>query len=135
MDISLCAFSTKTNELQYAAANRPLYLIRKNGAEKVEEIKANKTAIGSITQIDYEFTNHTIQLERGDIFYLFSDGYADQFGGDKQKKLTTKKFKEILLLIKDKPMQEQEEYLDKYILNWRNTLEQVDDLLVIGVRV
>ena len=134
MDISLCAFNTKTNELQYAAANRPLYLIKKDAAE-VEEIKANKTAIGSITQIDYEFTNHSIQLQTGDVFYLFSDGYADQFGGSKEKKLTTKKFKEILLSLKNQPMQQQGDYLSNYIVTWRHKLEQVDDLLIIGVRV
>ena len=134
MDISLCTFNTKTNQLQYAAANRPLYLIKNDGAE-VEEIKANKTAIGSITETNYEFTNHTLQLQPGDVFYLFSDGYADQFGGNKQKKLTTKKFKEILLSLKKEPMSQQEYYLNTYMLNWRGNLEQVDDLLVIGVRV
>jgi serine phosphatase RsbU (regulator of sigma subunit) len=144
MDIALCALNTKTNELKYAGANRPLWIIKRtenttssptNTAFQLEELKADKTAIGGYTELDHEFTTNTCQLKKGDSFYIFSDGYIDQFGGEKGKKLTTKRFREKILSLQNESMQEQETHLDEYITSWRNTLEQVDDLLVIGVRV
>ena len=139
MDVSLCAIPTalhKKNHMQikYAGANRPLWLI-KNNATEVEEIKATKHAIGGLTADEQIFEEHKIDLQKGDSFYLFSDGYADQFGGPNRKKLMTKKFKEILLSIQHLSMPKQQEYLGNFIDEWRGNNEQIDDILVIGVRV
>ena len=134
MDIALCSVDTENCIIQYVAANRPIYIIRK-GNTNVEEIKATKKAIGGFTEDAQHFETHEIKLQQGDTFYLSTDGYADQFGGEEGKKLMTKKFKEILLDIQDKTMQEQEKYLDTFADNWRGKREQIDDILVIGVRL
>ncbi len=135
MDISLVSLNLQDIiSLNYAGANRPLWIIRK-GIEEVEEIKATKKAIGGYTDDTQDFESHEIKLQKGDIFYLFTDGYADQFSGRDGKKLMTKKFKEILLTIQDKTMKEQELFLSDFIENWKSGAEQVDDILIIGVRV
>ncbi len=108
MDIGLCSLSG--NSLTYSGANRPLWIIRKDAAD-IEEIKPTKMAIGGFTGEDQLFECHTVNLQPGDTFYLFSDGYADQFGGGNGKKLSTRRFKETLLSIKNKAMHEQESEL------------------------
>ncbi|MDP2388359.1 MAG: SpoIIE family protein phosphatase [Bacteroidota bacterium] len=133
MDIAFTSINLETNFVQYAGANRPIWIIR-NGTKEVEEIKATKKAIGGFTSDDQHFDQHTIQFNTGDTFYLFSDGYADQFGSN-GKKLMTKKFREILLEIQNLPMDLQEKHLDDFIESWKKEVEQVDDILVIGVRV
>jgi len=133
MDIALCAFNIEMTNFEYAGANRPLWIIR-NGSTEIEETKATKTAIGGLTDDKQVFTKHKIEVQKGDTIYLFSDGYADQFGS-LNKKLMTKKFKEILLSIQDKPMNEQKEFLDSYIENWKGGMEQTDDILVIGIKI
>ena len=120
--------------IHYAAANRPIWIVRKNASE-MEEIKPTKRAIGGFTDDNQQFENHEIQLQEGDSFYISTDGFADQFGGATEKKLMTKKFKEILLSIQEKSMKEQEEHLNTFIEKWKNGREQIDDILVIGVRV
>jgi tetratricopeptide (TPR) repeat protein len=136
MDISLCAlhFNKVQNfvkvELQWAGANNPLWLIR-NG--EILETKADKQPIG-MDEDHHPFTNHSFTLEKGDTIYVFSDGFADQFS-PADKKLMKKNFKNVLLSIQDKNMQEQHEHLNNYIENWKGTMEQTDDILVIGVRV
>lgn len=134
MDIALCSFAPHTNTLQFAGANRPLWIIRKNSSD-IEEIKPNKIAVGGITQSEQCFDTHTLQLQQGDSFYIFSDGYADQFGGQENKKLTTKKFRRLVLSIQDKTMPEQAKALSDFAEQWKGKEEQVDDILVIGVRV
>ena len=140
MDIALCTIQKKNEEkiLYYAGANRPLWIIRK-GANEVEEIKATKTAIAGFTPDDQKFKTHEVILQAGDTFYIFSDGFADQFGGPDGKKLMTKRFKEILIKIQDMDMKAQQAFMDKTIEDWKKpnpdaTYEQVDDILVIGVR-
>lgn len=131
MDIALLTFSNE-RDLEYAGANRPLWIVRDG---KLEEIKPTKLSIGGDRygqQID--FINHSIQLQKGDTVYISSDGFADQFNND-DKKLMTRRFKEILLSIQNLPMPEQEKYLDDFIEKWKGGLEQTDDILVIGVRV
>ena len=133
MDIALCSVDIENRIVKYAGANRPFWIIR-NGQIIVEEIKATKKAIGGFTEDNQHFDTHEIKLQHGDTFYLSSDGYADTFSGQ-DKKLTTKKFKEVLLNIQEKTMQEQEKHLDDFIENWKAGVEQVDDILVIGVRL
>jgi serine phosphatase RsbU (regulator of sigma subunit)/Tfp pilus assembly protein PilF len=134
MDIAICSVNTKTRMVHYAGANRPLWFIR-NGQSVLEEIDPTKKAIGGLTDNDQHFQSHELQFQAGDTFYIFSDGYADQFGGVKTKKLMTKKLKEILLEIQTLSMPEQEKYLDNFIEAWKSGAEQVDDILIIGVRL
>jgi len=131
MDMSICALNVKTNVLQFAGAFNPLYLVRN---EQMEEIKGDKIAIGSGNNGLSEFTNNVIQLKEGDCIYLFSDGYADQFGGPKGKKFKYSKFKELLVEIHKKDMNEQHDILNRMIDDWQGDLEQIDDVCVIGLR-
>ncbi len=131
MDAAICSFDKSTNKLEYAGANNPLYLIRNN---EIIQIKADKFAIASFNPDSENYTNHEIQIEKGDVVYLFSDGYADQFGGERGKKFMYRKFRELLLEIKDKPIIEQKSILNSTIENWRGIHEQVDDILIIGVK-
>ncbi|MCE3278484.1 MAG: rapF [Bacteroidetes bacterium] len=134
MDIAICSVDTKNRLVKYAGANRPVWIIR-SGQTEVEEIKATKVAIGGLTDDEQHFATHEIQLQPGDTFYIFTDGYADQFSGKDGKKLMTRKFKEILVSLQNKTMQEQEQYLNTFIEDWKAGTEQVDDILVIGIRM
>lgn len=138
MDIALCVFDLPMQEtdgkiaMQYAGANRPLYYLNNND---LEEIKADKFPIGGLDYSDMKkFTTQTLSLQKNSTIYISTDGYADQFGQE-NKKLKTKKFKEILQTIQDKSMEEQKKHLDQFIENWRGTQEQTDDILVIGIKV
>ncbi len=134
MDIAICSVDTKNRIVKYAGANRPVWIIR-NGQTAVEEIKATKVAIGGLTNDAQHFDTHEIKLQQGDTFYICTDGYADQFSGKDGKKLMTRKLKEILVSIQNKTMQEQEQHLDNFVEDWKAGTEQVDDILVIGIRV
>jgi serine phosphatase RsbU (regulator of sigma subunit)/Flp pilus assembly protein TadD len=134
MDIALCNINLEKGSLKYSAANRPFWIIRKDSTQ-VEEIRATKKAIGGFTDDDQHFDTHEVKLLPGDTFYIFSDGYADTFSGSKNKKLTSKKFREILLSIQNRSMREQEAFLEKFIEDWKAGTEQVDDILIIGVRI
>ncbi len=125
---------THNFELKYAGANRPVWIIRK-GQTEIEEIKATKSAIGGFTENDQHFETHEIQLKQGDTFYIFTDGFTDQFGGEKGKKFSTKKFKQLLLEIQNKSMQEQKKHLVDVNNAWSLNRDQVDDILVIGVKI
>jgi sigma-B regulation protein RsbU (phosphoserine phosphatase) len=134
MDMSLCAINMSKMELEYAGANNPLYIVRQG---KLIEIKADKQSIGADMEHSEikTFTNHRFELEKGDCIYLFTDGYADQFGGPAGKKFKYKQFHEVLTDIYEYPMKEQIRILDARHEAWRGTLEQVDDILVIGFRI
>jgi serine phosphatase RsbU (regulator of sigma subunit) len=134
MDIALCSINTVNRIVKYTGANRPLWIFR-HEQRTIEEIKATKSAIGGLTLNEQTFDCHELKLQQGDTIYIFTDGYADQFGGENGKKLTTKKFKDILLSIQNKSMGDQEAYIDSFIENWKAGGEQVDDILVIGVRL
>ncbi|MBW8049357.1 MAG: SpoIIE family protein phosphatase [Cytophagales bacterium] len=147
------------HSLQFAGACNPLFIIRKNViateiyknalpffSPPLEEtqkkpgfegavIKGDKKSIGGHTELDYNFTNHKIDLKKGDTIYIFSDGFVDQFGGPDDRKFMMKSFKELLLSIQSKTMAEQKELLRKTINDWIGKGEQVDDMMVIGVRV
>ncbi len=134
MDIAICSLTPAGQQisLQYAGAHNPLWIIR-NGSNQVEEYKATKQPIGHV-DVPLSFTTHELQLHKGDTFYIFSDGYADQFGGEKGKKFKTKAFKQLLLSSQSDSLQAQCELIDEAFENWRGDLEQVDDVCVIGVR-
>ena len=133
MDMSLCCVDYENMELQYSGAFNPLYLIRNN---ELIQFKADKFPIGfRVDEVTHPFTNNIIPLQKGDTFYIFSDGYADQFGGPKGKKFMTGNFRELLIEASKQPIEKQKEFLDTTIENWRGELEQVDDILIIGVRV
>jgi tetratricopeptide (TPR) repeat protein len=142
MDASLCALDIKNKKLLWAGANNPLWIIRKNspspeelglGAEVIE-YKPDKQPIGKGYD-NKPFTTHEISLQEGDIIYLFTDGYADQFGGEKGKKMTKARFREFVLSISHLSMEQQREALLKFHDEYRGNEEQVDDICVIGVRV
>ncbi len=141
MDIAICCFEetilipnyNKNNGLKfdYAGANRSLYHIKNN---EFEETKADKFPIGGLEQNDLKkFTTHSFELKKNETIYISTDGFADQFGQN-NKKLKTKKFKDMLLSIQNKSMEEQKKHLDSFIENWRGEQEQTDDILIIGIR-
>src|SRR5688500_15188783 len=133
MDIALCSLNKNTLELEFAAAFNPLYIV---SGQELMEIKADKFPIGNLHLGEQKlFTNHTIQLKKGDSIYLFSDGFADQFGGPLNKKFKYSSFKQKLVEIQHLTMEEQKAVLDETIEKWKGIYEQVDDILVFGVRV
>lgn len=136
MDIVLCRLDRTTMRLAVAGANRPLWII-KNGV--LAEYKTEKTAIGGITPVDYQFNTENILLESGDMIYLFSDGFADQFGGEGKggggKKFTIRRLRELLTGLSQLPVEEQFVGLQTAFDGWKDGLEQIDDVLVIGIRV
>lgn len=138
MDIALCSFNKENMTLEYAGANRALWIYRKDTTDKAEIIKPDKFPIGGL-EFDFEvkrqFTNHSIQLQKDDCIYIFSDGYADQFGGEKGKKFMVANLQRTFAEITNKPMEEQYQHLRKVFTDWRGAYEQIDDVLVIGVRV
>jgi ligand-binding sensor domain-containing protein/serine phosphatase RsbU (regulator of sigma subunit) len=131
MDIALASYDKETRTLEYSGAFNPLWLIRKN---ELIETRANRYAIGLAPGIEKDFTNNEIKIENGDTIYLFSDGYADQFGGPDNRKLKVGYFKEILLGIQHLSMAEQKNHLNDFIEKWRGENVQLDDILVIGRR-
>jgi serine phosphatase RsbU (regulator of sigma subunit) len=138
MDMALCALNKKDNKhsLEFSGANNPVWIIRSNAQPTLEEIKGDKFPVGIfIGEKLNQFKSHTTELFPGDTVYVFTDGYADQFGGEKGKKFKYKPLQQLLLSIQDKSMPEQKEILDKTIVSWMGALEQVDDILIIGVRI
>ena len=132
MDIALCSISKDGKVMEYSGANNPLYLIR-NG--EIIKHNADKFAIGSFKNGEKKYTNNLIEIQKGDVIYIFSDGYADQFGGAKGKKFLYSNFRDLLIEIHNKPTSQQKEILDQRIEEWKGNYEQVDDILVFGVRV
>jgi serine phosphatase RsbU (regulator of sigma subunit) len=129
MDIALCCL--EGNTLKYAGAHNPLWIIRNS---ELIETKANKQPIGQFDNLE-PYTTHTFDLFKGDSLYIFSDGYVDQFGGDKGKKFKSKAFRELLLSIQRKTMEEQKQIIDHAFETWKGDLEQIDDVCIIGVRI
>jgi len=131
MDIALCLIDTESQILQFAGANRPLYLIRNN---ELMDLKGTKNPIG-IYPHEKAYENTDIQLIKGDLIYLFSDGYADQFGGKNEMKFMTKKLKNLLLSIHKNTLAEQKNILNETLETWQGNNEQVDDILLIGIKI
>ncbi|TXB65772.1 SpoIIE family protein phosphatase [Vicingus serpentipes] len=152
MDIALCTFDNQTGILEFSGAYNPLYIISKNnlttdkgeaiGYNMVDEnglmlfeVKADRFPIGSYSESNKKYNNNSFKLSKGDTLYLFSDGYADQFGGPNGKKFRYKQFKQLLLSINSKPMDEQKEILIDAMSEWKGKMEQVDDIIVIGTKL
>ena len=132
MDIALCIINRKEKIMQYAGANTPLYLIRN---KKLIEYRPTRNPIG-LTPIEIPFKNNEIEYQDKDIFYLFSDGFIDQFGGDDGKKFRSRRFKHMLLEIHEKPIIIQRDFIDFNLKKWMgNKHEQVDDILIFGFRI
>jgi ligand-binding sensor domain-containing protein/serine phosphatase RsbU (regulator of sigma subunit) len=136
MDMGICAINNSSNEIIFAGAMRPIYFCRDG---KLEEVAGDKVAIGTDfhdgIHKDFKFNNKKIEVQKGDAFYLSTDGYADQFGGEKGKKMMKKNFKNLLQHISHKPMSDQEKIVSDSFLEWKGNFEQVDDVLVIGYRL
>jgi len=138
MDIALCSINEENNELEFAGANRPLWIFRNNHSSEniFEPLKADKYPIGGI-EIDNKriYTNYKVPVQKGDVIYMFSDGFADQFGGIKGKKFMVGNLQKKLMEIHHLQMNEQEKILKETFFNWKGGLEQVDDILVIAFRI
>jgi serine phosphatase RsbU (regulator of sigma subunit) len=131
MDMALCVFNPRTSELQYSGANNPLYHIRN---KVLTEIKADKMPVGINAIEENSFTNHSLQLKPGDIVYIFSDGFADQFGGPLDKKFKYGPLKELLIKLSDRTMEKQRKELERVIDEWKGDNDQVDDILIFGIK-
>jgi serine phosphatase RsbU (regulator of sigma subunit)/TPR repeat protein len=137
MDASLCVYDFKNKKLTIAAANNPVWIIRNSGTEVLEvlEVKPDKMPIGKHDKDSISFTQQEIDLQSGDVIYTLTDGFPDQFGGEKGKKFMSKNLRELLATNSHLPMEEQKALLETTFKNWVGNLEQVDDVTLIGVRI
>ena len=133
MDIALCAYDNDQRILEFAGAFNPVFIMRTSS--ELQEIKGDRHAIASAVAGEKGFTKHVVQLNEGDMFYLLSDGFSDQFGGKDGKKFKVSRIKELFANIHKKPAPEQKAIIERTIEEWRGNLEQIDDVMVIGVRV
>lgn len=132
MDAAVCKFSKDMKSLQYAGAMRPLYHVRDN---QLTEIKPDKCSIGGYQEEEKrQFHTNKIDLKSNDCVYIFSDGYADQFGGSENKKFMTKRLKDLLISVSSKPINEQKTIIEQVFKDWKGEKEQIDDILIIGVK-
>jgi len=135
MDVAFCAIDPELKVLEFAGAFNPLYLIRDN---TITEIKGDRFSVG-LNQLDlipmHPFNDHVIPLKDGDIIYIFTDGYADQFGGPEGKKYKYRRFRHLLLALHQLPVDRQMEFLRRSIMDWKGDLDQVDDILIMGIRI
>ncbi len=132
IDIALCIIDQQNQTMQYAGANNPLIVISEDGLHR---IKPDRMPVGIQFNEKASFTNHSVRLKKDDVIYLFSDGYIDQFGGESGTRLKAGKFEEILSGISHMDMQSQHKKLQDFHLEWKNGYDQIDDILVIGIRV
>jgi serine phosphatase RsbU (regulator of sigma subunit) len=132
MDCSLLSFDFENQNLNFAAANNPVWIIR---GKEILEFAPDKMPVGKHDKDSVSFTSHTISLQKGDVVYTLTDGMPDQFGGPRGKKFMYKQLKDLLITINNLSMSAQKEALASAINNWKGELEQVDDICVIGVRI
>ena len=132
MDCILCAFDFTNNKLEYAAANNSFYIVRN---KELISCPADKMPVGKSPKEHEPFTLKTVDLKKGDIVYTLTDGLPDQFGGPKGKKYKYKQLEELILSNCHLPMDEQKEILNKSFESWKGNLEQVDDVLLIAIRI
>jgi serine phosphatase RsbU (regulator of sigma subunit) len=119
-------------QLEFSGAFNPLYLIRK---KELREVRGDKMPIGVNAIEEKSFTNHILKLQKDDLIYIFSDGYADQFGGPEDKKFRYRPMKDLLLKIHSRSLESQKKELERIFVNWKGDTEQVDDVLIIGVKI
>lgn len=132
MDIAICRIEKEKNTICFSGAYRPLVIVDKDN--NITEIKANRFPIGLYIDVEKIFTETEYIYNETDSFYIFSDGYIDQFGGDKNKKMNKRRFRELLLTINDFTFEERQSFLEYSFNNWRQSTEQIDDILIIGFR-
>jgi len=132
MDASLCTIDLKTGQILWAGAHNPLFIIRDK--HPIFEIKGDNLPVGQ-SEVKHNFTNHELNLTKGDLIYLITDGYADQFGGPKNKKFQRTKLKELLFEISSKPMNMQLITMKETFDNWKGNNEQIDDVTIMGVKI
>ena len=132
MEMALCIIDFNTRKAQFAGAFNPLYIVRD---QELIEVKADNMPIGIYGTEEQSFTCQELQLNQNDAMYLFSDGYVDQLGGDRRKSFKSKYFKDLLLNNHEMNMEEQKKILEKTIEEWRGEIEQIDDILVMGIKV
>lgn len=139
MDVAICMIDKKHKTIEYAGALQPIYLVKKlSGASDNYELTTMKPDVHSISMTDYKehsYQNTVIRIDSGDLIYMFSDGYADQFGGKKRKKFLTANFRKLLVSIAGKPVEEQNQVLETTLSEWRGDIDQIDDVMVIGIRI
>jgi len=136
MDCSLVSFDFKNLKITYSAANNPVWIVRSNnGKKEFIELSYDKMPVGKHDRDKISFTQNTVDLQKGDLVYTLTDGLPDQFGGTKGKKFMYKKLKDLLVSISDLSLPDQKLVLSKTLSDWKGNLEQVDDILIIGIRV
>jgi len=132
MDMSLCMINVKAKKLQFAGAKNPLYIMRNSS---LTELKADRFSIGpDYNSESQSFNNHTFDLEEDDVLYMFSDGFVDQFGGEKGKKFKFRKFRRMLLMMHEKSPEIQKDKIHATFTNWTKGYEQIDDILILGIK-
>ena len=132
MDIAVVIIDKKEMKINYSGAYNPLYIIRNN---ELLITKADRMPIGNFIIDDKPFTNHEIEIQKGDSLYIFSDGYPDQFGEKTNTKFSTKTFKKLLLEISKYSTTKQSEILEQKFQEWKGNQRQIDDILIIGVKI
>ena len=133
MDISICVIDRKNNILEYAGAKHPLLLIENGNLCKIE---ADRVSIGGILKKDdHRFHNHTFELSKISDFYIYTDGFRDQYGGNDFKRFMSHRFREVLFGNHRKKTTEQRKILERTFIEWCNGHEQTDDILIIGVKL
>ncbi len=132
MDIALCKLDVKKKIVEYSGAYNPLIHI---SGDTVNHIKADHQPVALYSGKMKPFSNHVINVKEGDMLYLASDGFSDQFGGEKGKKYMASKFKKFLLSISTLSCQEQKQALKKELNDWKGKLEQIDDICIMGVKI
>ncbi len=132
MDLTLIALDKEKQHLKFAGAHHPLLIYRQN---ECFLLKGNRCSIGSVKKEESDFKNHHFELQKGDMIYLFSDGYVDQLGGPEGKKIFTQPFRDILQSISGLEMQKQKKILDERFENWKGNQGQTDDVLIVGIRI
>ncbi len=131
IDMALCIINLETNQLEFSGAFNPIYIIKKN---RLLEIQGDSMPIGIAALEENSFTNHIIELGDGDVIYLFSDGFVDQFGGPEGKKFKYQPFRNLLMNIYNLPMYKQKEQILSAFMRWKGNLAQLDDVLMFGFR-
>jgi serine phosphatase RsbU (regulator of sigma subunit) len=146
MDCTLLMFNKEKTMLHFSAANNPVFIVRETttnlpigedrwGGLELIEFKADKMPVGKHDRCQESFTLQTVELQKGDCIYTLTDGFPDQFGGEKGKKYMIKNLKEYILSISHLPMQEQQSLLNNEFEQWKGVNEQIDDVCIIGIRI